>query len=185
MFDVNVFAVLVVTAAFSPLLIAAKGTLINIGSVAGKSPVPWQGGYNASKAALNHLTDQYRIELAPFDVKVVNVITGGVKSHFWDNLEVAHLPKGSVYEAASEEIEVAMGGSEVDVIEIDVYAQNVVANALRGRPKRHLWIGGRACDVWAVCTFGWESIWVCLIFSDVSLFLDRLILVGSSPEATV
>jgi 1-acylglycerone phosphate reductase len=63
MFNVNVFAVVTLTQAFAPLLISSKGTIINIGSIAGLSPVPWKGYYNARKAAVNLLTDQLRIEL--------------------------------------------------------------------------------------------------------------------------
>jgi 1-acylglycerone phosphate reductase len=40
MFDVNVFALVSVTQAFAPLLIASKGTVINIGSVLGHTPIP-------------------------------------------------------------------------------------------------------------------------------------------------
>jgi 1-acylglycerone phosphate reductase len=58
MFDVNVFALVAVTQAFAPLLIASKGTVVNIGSIVGKFPFPWQGFYNASKAAVNLLSDQ-------------------------------------------------------------------------------------------------------------------------------
>lgn len=43
MFDLNVFALIAVTQAFTPLLIASKGTIINIGSVAGTAPIPYQG----------------------------------------------------------------------------------------------------------------------------------------------
>ena len=77
LFDVNVFAVIEVTKAFAPLLIASKGTVINIGSVAGTQPVPWQGYYNASKAAINHLTSQLRLELSPFGVNAICIVTGG------------------------------------------------------------------------------------------------------------
>lgn len=43
MFDVNVFAVIGVTQAFSPLLVAAKGKVLNIGSIAGTFPFPFMG----------------------------------------------------------------------------------------------------------------------------------------------
>jgi 1-acylglycerone phosphate reductase len=38
--------------AFAPLLIAAKGTIVQIGSIAGIMPYVFGAGYNASKAAL-------------------------------------------------------------------------------------------------------------------------------------
>lgn len=96
MFDVNLFAVIEVTNAFSPLLIASKGTIVNIGSVAGKFPYAWQGYYNASKAAINFLTDQLRIELKPFGVNAINVVTGGVHTKFYDNQGTTNLPEESL-----------------------------------------------------------------------------------------
>jgi 1-acylglycerone phosphate reductase len=44
-FDVNLFGVLAVTQKFFPLLIAAKGNIVNIGSIAAKGPWPFQGTY--------------------------------------------------------------------------------------------------------------------------------------------
>lgn len=72
-FDLNVFAPISVIQAFIPLLIAGKGTIVNIGSYVDRLPVPWQGVYNASKAALRALTDNLRLELRPFGIKVVYV----------------------------------------------------------------------------------------------------------------
>lgn len=38
--------------------------------------MPFMGMYNSTKAAVNNISDTLRIELDPFDVKVVNVSTG-------------------------------------------------------------------------------------------------------------
>lgn len=48
LFDVNVWGLLAVTQAFAPLLVASaskggKPRVVNIGSVAGRQPAPWQG----------------------------------------------------------------------------------------------------------------------------------------------
>lgn len=73
LFDVNVFGVLNVVQEFSTLLIAAQGTIVNIGSILGRMPLPFQGIYNASKAALEQISRTLRIELSPFNVKVIHV----------------------------------------------------------------------------------------------------------------
>jgi NAD(P)-dependent dehydrogenase (short-subunit alcohol dehydrogenase family) len=75
MFDVNVWGVLEVTQKFSPLLISAKGTIVNIGSIVGELPFPFVGLYSASKAALKLISRTMRTEYAPFDVKVIHVST--------------------------------------------------------------------------------------------------------------
>lgn len=72
-FDINVFAPFNVAKAFMPLLIASKGTIVNIGSYVDSLPMPWGGVYNASKAALRSLTDNLRLEVVPFGVRVTYV----------------------------------------------------------------------------------------------------------------
>lgn len=73
MYQVNLFGLMEVTQAFAPQVIAAKGQVINIGSIAGVIPTPLQGVYNSSKAAVHALSDALRIEMAPFGVKVICV----------------------------------------------------------------------------------------------------------------
>ena len=171
MFDVNVFALIAVTQAFSPLLIAAKGTIVNIGSIAGRFQVPWQGNYNASKAAVQMLTDQFRAELKPFDVKAINVITGAIKTKFFDNIPSAKLSPGSLYYPAREEIEAIAQGAlvEKDGTDVDVYAEAVAANALKKNPTVNHWIGSSAFTIWFVGAFFPHSIWVRVATFPVSL----------------
>ncbi|OQD86095.1 hypothetical protein PENANT_c008G07130 [Penicillium antarcticum] len=162
MFDVNVFAVVTVSQAFAPLLIASKGTVINIGSVLGKMPFPWQGLYNASKAAVAMITDQIRIELSPWGVRAILVNTGAIKTHFFDNLPSKPvLPEYSLYYPAKDLIEPALAGSEVEgnAMEVNSYAEVVVNNAIRSNPKKHLWSGGGALLTWLASTFGWSTVW--------------------------
>jgi len=90
MFDVNLFGVLAVTRACLPMLGVraghprAPGTIINISSGAGKLSMPFLGAYVASKHALEGLSSSLRRELMPWDVKVVVVGPGNVKTPIWD-----------------------------------------------------------------------------------------------------
>ena len=72
-YEVNVIGVLATVQAFAPLLISAKGTIVNIGSTAGLVPLPFRGVYTSSKAATNLLSDNLRLEMAPLGVKVICV----------------------------------------------------------------------------------------------------------------
>jgi len=74
-YDTNVMGIIYMVQAFSKLLVQRKGTIINIGSIAGYAPVPWQAVYDSSKAAVNMLTDVLRIEMEPLGVKVILVRT--------------------------------------------------------------------------------------------------------------
>jgi 1-acylglycerone phosphate reductase len=162
LFDVNVFAVIEVTKAFSPLLIASKGTIVNIGSVAGKIPVPWQGYYNASKAALHLLASQLRFELSPFGVKSICVVTGVVKTKFFDNASSITLPPTSLYAPAAEEINIVQSGEVVGngAQDVDDFARAVVRNTLKGSPTLIPWLGGSSFMIWAVDTFLWATFFV-------------------------
>jgi len=75
-FEVNVVAQLAVAQAVMPLLKVAKGTIINVSSVAGRITTPLIGAYSASKFALEALSDALRVELAPFGVRVVLIEPG-------------------------------------------------------------------------------------------------------------
>jgi short-subunit dehydrogenase len=164
LFDVNVFAVIEVTKAFAPLLIASKGTVINIGSVAGTQPVPWQGYYNASKAALHLLSSQLRSELTPFDIKVICVVTGAVKTKFFANTSASTLPSKSLYAPAAEVIGIAQSGAtahDSGTQNVQDYARAVVKNALKRSPTLIPWIGGATSIMWFLDTFLWATFWVC------------------------
>lgn len=164
MFDVNVFGVVAVTQAFAPLLIRSHGTILNIGSMMGYAPLPFNGFYNASKAATNHLTDILRQEMAPFGVKVILVITGVVKTNFFQHKK-EKLPEGSRYEVAKETVEGIMSGESFEKYEADRkgYARTVVANALQGNPKARVWEGGVAGMMWWAGQFLTTGVWVCFL----------------------
>ena len=60
-FDVNVFSVMRMCKAFTPLLIEAKGTIVQIGSLAAIMPYVFSPVYNATKAALHAYSNTLRV----------------------------------------------------------------------------------------------------------------------------
>jgi NAD(P)-dependent dehydrogenase (short-subunit alcohol dehydrogenase family) len=81
--DVNVVAQVAVTQAFLPALRQARGRVVFVGSIAGKSALPFLGAYAASKHALEAITDSLRIELAPWGIHVSIVEPGTIKTEIW------------------------------------------------------------------------------------------------------
>jgi NAD(P)-dependent dehydrogenase (short-subunit alcohol dehydrogenase family) len=77
-FDVNVFGSLAVIHAFLPALRKARGRILQIGSMSGRFPLPFNGPSSASKAALEAFADVYRRELKPFDINFVMIQPGSL-----------------------------------------------------------------------------------------------------------
>lgn len=102
-FDVNFFGAMTMVHHFHRQLVAAKGRIINISSIAGVTPHVYGSVYNASKAALVHFMDTLRIELLPFDVKVINVISGEVGTNILRHDRGRSLPADSIYLDLNEE----------------------------------------------------------------------------------
>jgi NAD(P)-dependent dehydrogenase (short-subunit alcohol dehydrogenase family) len=82
-FEVNVIGQVAVTQAFLPLLRLAKGRVINIGGVAGRMTLPMYGALSASKAALDSLSNAFRMELKYQGVAVSYIEPGGLQNDFF------------------------------------------------------------------------------------------------------
>ena len=84
---VNVEGVHRVTAAMLPLLRKGDGVkpgrVVNISSMSGKVALPVLGAYNASKFALEGMTDAWRRELRPQGVGVFLIQPGPIKTPIW------------------------------------------------------------------------------------------------------
>ncbi len=81
MFDVNVFGPFRMTNAFLPLLLEAKGRVVNIGSQGGMLSKNYYGPYTMTKHALESYTETLRIELEPYGVFASIVQPGGVATN--------------------------------------------------------------------------------------------------------
>jgi NAD(P)-dependent dehydrogenase (short-subunit alcohol dehydrogenase family) len=82
--EVNVIGQMAVTQAFLPLIRKGRGRIVNMGSIGGKVATPFLGPYNASKFAMEALTDALRQELRPWGIHVVIVEPGNIKTPIWD-----------------------------------------------------------------------------------------------------
>lgn len=85
-FDTNLFGTLELTNSVLPLMRRqGQGRIVMISSILGRVAMPWRGAYNASKFALEGLTDTLRLELRGSGIHVSLVNPGPVKSSFRDN----------------------------------------------------------------------------------------------------
>jgi NAD(P)-dependent dehydrogenase (short-subunit alcohol dehydrogenase family) len=82
--EVNLVGQVAVTQAFMPLLRAARGRIVNIGSIGGRVALPLLGPYAASKHAMEGITDSLRRELRPWGMHVSIVRPGPIATEIWE-----------------------------------------------------------------------------------------------------
>jgi short-subunit dehydrogenase len=100
-FETNVFGLMSVTRAFLPHLKRNQGRLINVSSVGGRVSFPLFGAYNATKYALESLSDAMRNELKVFGVDVILIEPGPIKTGFSDvsaSIAASYEGRGGAYE---------------------------------------------------------------------------------------
>jgi 1-acylglycerone phosphate reductase len=136
---------------FTPLLINAKGTIVQTGSVAGVIPYIFGSVYNSTKAALHSYSNTLRVELAQFDVRVVTIVTGGVVSNIARTDR--NLPRDSIYIPIEEDYRRRLTHSQSSGIPNEQYAKSVVSQLLASPKKDTIWEGGKVWLVWFALTF--------------------------------
>jgi 1-acylglycerone phosphate reductase len=143
--------------AFTPLLIEAQGTIVQTGSLAGIMPYAMGALYCASKAALHAYSNTLRVELAPLGVKVITVITGGVKS----NIARVHreLPPDSYMQPIKDVYESRLTHSQQVGMDTRQYARSCVRQVVNQEGwlglwrTRWIWEGNLSWVVWFATTF--------------------------------
>ena len=87
--EVNVIGQIAVTQAFMPQIRKGNGRIVNMGSIGGRIAFPFLGPYNASKFAMEAMTDSLRQELQPWGIHVSIIEPGSIATPIWDKSKVA------------------------------------------------------------------------------------------------
>ena len=91
-FETNVFGLLELTNLVIPVMRQqGQGRIINVSSILGIISLPFRGAYNASKYAVEGLSDTLRLELNSSGIHVVTIEPGPIESRFRENLVVNSL----------------------------------------------------------------------------------------------
>lgn len=77
-FETNVFGLAQLTQAVIPELRIRGGVIVNLTSISLLAPVPFYGLYRASKAAVAALGESLRCELAPFGIRILEILPGPI-----------------------------------------------------------------------------------------------------------
>ncbi|MGY1845139.1 SDR family oxidoreductase [Modestobacter sp. SYSU DS0875] len=117
-FETNVFGALWVTQAALPFLRAqGSGHVLQVSSIGGISAFPNIGIYNASKWALEAMTQSLAAEVADFGIKVTLIEPGGYSTD-WGGASAKHATPNPAYdqfrEKAAEQRRQRLGGTPGD-----------------------------------------------------------------------
>jgi NAD(P)-dependent dehydrogenase (short-subunit alcohol dehydrogenase family) len=81
--EINLVGQVAVIQQFLPSLRAGQGRIVNVSSIGGRVALPLVAAYNASKFALEAVSDSLRRELHGQGVDVIVIEPGGVKTPIW------------------------------------------------------------------------------------------------------
>lgn len=165
--------------AFAEMVIAAKGTVVNGTSIAGVVNSPWIGLflilifyshvvwfglfdlsiiiyniglYNASKAALISYSETLKLEMDPFGVKVVTLMTGVVDTNIFSRGDVK-LPANSIYQKAAREMNNCATGTDLQSKTSTADFARAVVRDVLGGASGPVWRGRMASIAWFMSTF--------------------------------
>jgi NAD(P)-dependent dehydrogenase (short-subunit alcohol dehydrogenase family) len=85
--EVNVIGPVAVTQAFLSQVRTRRGRIVNVGSIGGRIAQPIMGPYNASKYALEALSDSLRMELGAWGIHVALVEPGAIATAIWEKTD--------------------------------------------------------------------------------------------------
>ncbi|RAK75028.1 NAD(P)-binding protein [Aspergillus fijiensis CBS 313.89] len=152
MFRVNVFGPMQMVHVFHRMLIAGQGVIVNIGSIGGICPYVYGSSYNASKSALIHWGNTLRVEMLPFGVRVVNVISGEVATNILKTDFNRSLPEGSVYGPLADAFRQHVRRTP-NTMTPEEYAKGVIEEIVKPSPKAWFFYGNAPTLVWFFSTF--------------------------------
>jgi NAD(P)-dependent dehydrogenase (short-subunit alcohol dehydrogenase family) len=106
-FDTNFFGLHRVCRAVLPHMRGQRaGTIINMSSLAGRIPLPFQGFYSATKFAIEAYTEALRMEVRPFGIRVSMIEPGDFATSFTANRRMTTdtIPVSPYHESAMRAI---------------------------------------------------------------------------------
>ena len=133
-FETNVFGLMAVTRAFLPQMRARRsGKIVNLSSVGGKVTFPFFGAYHGTKYAVEAFSDALRYELEPFDIRVVLIEPGPIKTNFGDtSMQTVSKYTGGAYAASVQKADAIRQKLERNAARPEAVAK-VIARAIRRR----------------------------------------------------
>jgi NAD(P)-dependent dehydrogenase (short-subunit alcohol dehydrogenase family) len=139
--EVNVVGQLAVTQALLPALRAAHGRVVLVGSIAGRSALPFLGAYAISKFALEAMADSLRLELRPDGIDVSLVEPGTIATPIWTKPQPLADAVSERYRPRVEAFRTHAAARAAKAAPADRVAQAVEHALTASRPKTRYLVG--------------------------------------------
>jgi len=150
-FEVNLFGLAALTQRIIPFMRKNRfGKIINITSIGGVVAYPYGGWYHSTKFALEGLSASLRQELKPFDIDVIVVRPGAIKSE-WSGIAAHSLKSVSgqgVYAKAVDAMHAMLTGSDIEKLSgtpSDIAA--VIEKAITAKHPKHAYIAPKHAKI--------------------------------------
>lgn len=152
-FDVNVFGLVSATQAFLPHIRATKGRIVNISSVSGLAASPYLAPYSSSKFAVEAISDSLRRELRQFNVKVIAIEPGPIKTPIWEKGMASHEKSSlsaqmqSLYGKELGFFESLVKKSEAEAVEVRKVSKLIETALTTLRPRTRYVVGAKGLSL--------------------------------------
>lgn len=175
-YEVNALGQLRMAQQVVPHMVArgGGGTIVNIGSIVGNVPTPWAGSYCATKAYVHAMSHALRVELKPFDINVVLVQPGAIRSHLGsNNVDRLKEHEWRIYKSFKNSILERASASQNDKsTDAGVFARHVARQVLSSNPPKTIKYG----HMTGLFNFlSWSPLWVRDLFFTKRFKLNKVV----------
>jgi NAD(P)-dependent dehydrogenase (short-subunit alcohol dehydrogenase family) len=139
--EVNVVGQLAVTKALLPAVRAARGRIVLVGSIAGRSALPFLGAYAISKFSLEAMADSLRVELRPDGIEVSLVEPATIATPMWTKPQPLAEGVSERYRRRLEAFRAAAAERASRAEPVDLVADAVEHALSAERPKTRYLVG--------------------------------------------
>ncbi|KAJ4169131.1 hypothetical protein NW754_011065 [Fusarium falciforme] len=157
LFATNVFGLMEMVTAFTPLLLASVApnytpTIVNVASILARLPNLFSSAYNASKAAVVSYSDTLRLEVQPLGLRVVTLYMGEVSTPLMATENINFGPD-SIYRDVEDSVKARTTTHLEKTMPPAEFARQVVGALINGKDS-FLWKGTNAFVVWLLNAVG-------------------------------
>jgi NAD(P)-dependent dehydrogenase (short-subunit alcohol dehydrogenase family) len=146
--EVNVIGQVATTQAFLPLVRAATGRVVFVGSIGGVLASQFAGAYHASKFAIEAIADVWRQELEPEDIDVVLIEPSAISTPIWtkaiaflDDLQRGGSPRLAPYRERLSAFRDSLSSADEHGKDASDVAATIAEALTTGRPDTRYVVG--------------------------------------------